>query len=397
MKRRLGPLLVLAALSGGAACREKQSVVVVTTNIAGGVPELHQLRVHLHLESGDTDDLLFPPQPKAAPIPSRSKLAVTLSTSRSGTLDVTVYGLVAGTPVASGSNQTTIQVGGRADVTVDIVLCKVPGCEAPPLPDGGAGGAGGSGGGGAGGGTDGGAGGSGGTPADGGGDGQPQVTLSTGLVARWKMDDGATNPLSDVVMDSSGMGNHGSVPSSPDTWVKDVYPGARYPNPGAFFAGGVYVMVGTNGYPAFEAPKSLALWIKPLGTSVTTEEILAITDEFEQPNGSQLLFHFINDSGAPSGRSLVVLKKNNSPILSAPFPASGWHHVAYTFDGSLHRLYLDGQEVRTSTAVPDTGRPAFSQLAGQTFVDLQATMDEVRLYARTLSAAEVLKLDQGYE
>ncbi len=43
--------------------------------------------------------------------------------------------------------------------------------------------------------------------------------------------------------------------------------------------------------------------------------------------------------------------------MTAP-AAGGWHHVAYTFDGTTHKLYLDGGTPNTSTTAANTARRA---------------------------------------
>jgi hypothetical protein len=125
----------LALLLGAAGCgdgtaqpQEDQSVVVITVNFAGGVPELRQIRVAAHLASGGVDaELFFPVTPTAAPIPAGSTLALLIPTTRSGLLDFVVHGLDAGqNRVARGSGQTTIAVGDRVNATVTLSPCSSP-------------------------------------------------------------------------------------------------------------------------------------------------------------------------------------------------------------------------------------------------------------------------------
>jgi hypothetical protein len=129
----LAPLLAL--LIGAVACgdgttqpQEDQSIVVITVNFEGGVPELRQIRVAAHLGSGGVDaELFFPVTPTAAPIPAGSTLALLIPTTRSGLLDLTLHGLDAGqNRVARGSGQTTIQVGKRVDVAITLSPCSSP-------------------------------------------------------------------------------------------------------------------------------------------------------------------------------------------------------------------------------------------------------------------------------
>jgi hypothetical protein len=108
---------------------EVQSIVVITVNIAAGVPELHQIRVAAHLGSAGMDaDLYYPPSPGGA-IQSGSTLAILIPTSRMGLLDLILYGLDANqTMVARGNGQTTISVGMRVDTTITLSVCGAGGC-----------------------------------------------------------------------------------------------------------------------------------------------------------------------------------------------------------------------------------------------------------------------------
>jgi hypothetical protein len=130
MTRRRLPLAVAVLLAtGAAACGsvagEDQSIVVIHVIIDPGVPELHQIRVAAHLPSGGIDaDLYFPPTP-GGPIASGATLALLIPTSRTGLLDLVLYGFDAGhTMVARGNGQTTINVGKQVDTTITLMACS---------------------------------------------------------------------------------------------------------------------------------------------------------------------------------------------------------------------------------------------------------------------------------
>jgi hypothetical protein len=139
--RRLLLLSALASLLGAGACggatgdaTNGESVVVIHVNFEVGVPEVNQIRVAAHLGSAgvDSGDLYFPAQPRDA-IPSGATLALLIPPTRSGLLDLIVYGLDRSqNPVARGNGQTTIVVGDRVDVTVTLMACSSsgqgPGC-----------------------------------------------------------------------------------------------------------------------------------------------------------------------------------------------------------------------------------------------------------------------------
>jgi hypothetical protein len=71
-------------------------------------------------------------------------------------------------------------------------------------------------------------------------------------------------------------------------------------------------------------------------------------------------------------------------------PADGWSHVAVTYNGSMLRLYINGMEAgsrpATGTLVP-ASPPEAGLLGGASA--FAGMLDEVRLYRRALSAAEI--------
>jgi hypothetical protein len=87
----------------------------------------------------------------------------------------------------------------------------------------------------------------------------------------------------------------------------------------------------------------------------------------------------------------------------AALPSGVWTHVAVTQTGNLGVLYVDGVEVARNTAL--TVRPAAlgsttqnwigrSQYAGDPY--LTAAVDDLRIYSRALSAAEIAALEGGF-
>ncbi len=82
-------------------------------------------------------------------------------------------------------------------------------------------------------------------------------------------------------------------------------------------------------------------------------------------------------------------------ILEVEIPKSGdWHHCAYTFDGSIHRFYINGQESATSNVQVKSGAPSLLMFGnypgGEQF--FAGKLDEVRIYNRALSSVEIAAL-----
>jgi hypothetical protein len=73
--------------------------------------------------------------------------------------------------------------------------------------------------------------------------------------------------------------------------------------------------------------------------------------------------------------------------------ANAWSHLAMTWDGTTERLYVNGTQVATNAlggdAVTSTGALRFggNTVWGEWFA---GAIDEVRIYNRALSAAEIV-------
>lgn len=133
----------------------------------------------------------------------------------------------------------------------------------------------------------------------------------------------------------------------------------------------------------------LCLWIK---NPPTTCNIIAKWPRTGLSPGSYLFsvsngrvgFHlFLNGASTPlTGRSLV--------------PNDGqWHHIAGTYDGSEMRVYLDGVLDGSMAAEGDIDRIDSDVWLGR-LVDgsypFTGSMDEVRIYERSLSEDEVKQI-----
>jgi hypothetical protein len=143
--------------------------------------------------------------------------------------------------------------------------------------------------------------------------------------------------------------------------------------------------------PPLEAPKSISLWVRYDAVPLDVENFIA----FKNPLGA-LQVGFRNGQFA-------VWTKTGTLHASAPAPASGWHHVVYVWDGQRHTLYADGVPGSSFAVGPSTGTVAVARLgthynyptprnAGEYY---GGQIDDVRVYDRPLSAAEVASLRAG--
>ncbi len=99
---------------------------------------------------------------------------------------------------------------------------------------------------------------------------------------------------------------------------------------------------------------------------------------------------YSDGSVGPGVRAMGQTDGNaTSPVL---LPVNEWSHLAATYDGTTLRLYVNGLVVMSA---PFTGNLATStdplRIGGNSVYGEYFTgvIDEVRIYSRTLSAAEI--------
>ena len=117
-------------------------------------------------------------------------------------------------------------------------------------------------------------------------------------------------------------------------------------------------------------------WVYFDSTGVSNDMAMLLAQYKSGENG-RILF------GAQSG-NLVVRYNGSTVALTAPVSASQWHHVAWSYDGTTHRLFVDGTlEDSTTTDFPIyTG--VTTQLGGTDSTllsdyDLDGRMEDIRI------------------
>ncbi len=213
----------------------------------------------------------------------------------------------------------------------------------------------------------------------------PGGGLSAGLISRWKLDE----PSGDTTADGSGP-NPGMLSGPARTTTG--FPGAKYPNPGAlrFDGDDDFVELGTMNLPANNRPQSVSFWFEIAAMPAAEQICVSLTDGMD--GGSRLKLGF-------RGNRVAAWKRGGDDLASGPPVTAGWHHFAYTFDGTTHTLYIDGMQAGTSMMPGDTGPAASARLgAGHNNAEnFAGQIDEVRVYGRALTAAEVTALREGRE
>lgn len=199
--------------------------------------------------------------------------------------------------------------------------------------------------------------------------------LNNGLVGYWKMDEEQANQCSGGVndsCDSSGNSNNGA-------WTNNAIDGQGIYGQGVAFDG-------TDDY--VEAADSASLdvtnitisgWIKAtaLGGTILQKSTSAGTDGYSlDTSGSKI--RFCAAGGCASSTTTLS--------------TATWTHIAITFDGTTTKFYLNGVLDGTSTTITSVPTNALVLRMGvdsTSAADYNGTLDEVRLYNRAVTSAEV--------
>ena len=212
------------------------------------------------------------------------------------------------------------------------------------------------------------------------------LTINDGLVGYWKLDENTGTAISD----SSGFGNHGTLFNGP-TWVTGASrPALNFDDTSAVnLAGGDdYASLGTTGLPSINGNMTIAFWM--YYASIPSGQQDAVVLKSAATGIIQIGFQSNTIQAFKSGATALVTASST--------PSSGWHHIAYTFDGTNHILYVDGGSPATATTAADTGATASAWLGNYTSSGgspFTGYLDDVRVYKRVLTATEVSGLAVG--
>lgn len=215
-----------------------------------------------------------------------------------------------------------------------------------------------------------------------------------GLLAHWALDESTAGS---TVRDSSVFGTAPGTPSAPSapTPTTDVPP-VHFPDPYSLSFNGVdqYVAFGNPPILNSGGPISVAAWIRPTGTD-GYQDLVAhgytadnTQDEALRIKSGTYEFTFWNT-------------QEHDGIKTIPAEDIGaWVHLCGVFDGSSYIVYRNGQVAATTpdTTVPAANIPANWGIGAHAPSSDNATrffsgqIDDVRIYGRALSAAEVQAL-----
>jgi hypothetical protein len=211
-----------------------------------------------------------------------------------------------------------------------------------------------------------------------------------GLIAHLKFDEA---PGTMMAADATGNLNAGR-PRGAVFLRNGGFPAAKFTNQGLLSLDGQddYLDITNRNLPRNQDAKTISVWIKatsPAGLPIRT--VVSLADDSSEDRGLQL--------GLDGGRCATWIFGSFTPLVTGKTIDTNWHHVAVTLEGSKHTLYCDGTNVTTGNHTPSTGtittpRVGTWQAPEEMF---HGYVDDLRIYGRALTAAEVQILAGGGE
>ena len=199
------------------------------------------------------------------------------------------------------------------------------------------------------------------------------------LIGWWKLDETSGT----IAADSSGQGNDGTVVGG-GPWVSGYIDGAL-----DFDGDDDYVDCGYD--PIFDIANemSLAAWVT-IRSIPTAWACVIAKGEYSwriSNNNTEQTYHF----------GITIWSASNPSINGVTAVGlDEWHHVAGTYDGANINLYLDGSLDATVATTSPIGVNAANVLLGENPEaagrNWDGLIDDVRVYNRALSAAEIGEL-----
>lgn len=210
-----------------------------------------------------------------------------------------------------------------------------------------------------------------------------QNTVDWGLVAYYPFTAGAD--------DWSGKGQNGVVDGA--VLIED-----RYGNKNsAYLFDGISgtILVKVSQLPAVNEAQSISWWYRNDSIPEFSDEwgagnMIALVDSAK---GIGIQFGF----RGPAYRSLGLDTWNwggGTLLESEPPPVQMWHHCVYTFDGIVHRFFIDGQIKAQSTAKTQQGIPTRLMFGNYPSGDqyFSGRLDDIRIYNREITESELNRL-----
>ncbi len=199
-------------------------------------------------------------------------------------------------------------------------------------------------------------------------------------MAYWKFDEGSGS----TAADSSGNGNNGTLVNGP------VWTAGRVGN--ALYFDGIddNVTVPDSASLHLSSAFTLSAWVNPAATFTDYRSIVTKNPPYYLYASSSW---FCPDGSPLGGFSTDVI---NPVCQSSPLITNTWTNLAVTYNGSTLTLYRNGVAVANSNVSATLSPTTLNlQIGGSQFGEyFKGIIDEVRVYNKALSAAEIQTIYQ---
>jgi chitodextrinase len=199
-----------------------------------------------------------------------------------------------------------------------------------------------------------------------------------GLVAAYSFDQGSGT----TAPDASGSGNTGTLTNGP-TWSS----AGKYGGAVSFDGVNDSVTVADSASLDLTSGMTLEAWVRPATTGWPYRTVL-----MKEQTGNLVYALYLTDATRPLSTAITGGIERIAQSGTA-LTANTWVHLASTYDGTNLRLYVNGTLVTTTAATGaitvSTGALRIGANSIWTEEAFAGLVDEVRVYNRALTAAEV--------
>lgn len=207
-----------------------------------------------------------------------------------------------------------------------------------------------------------------------------------GPVGYWKMDESAGTSTS---YDSSGNGNNLTIGTGAGSDGSDmVYAPGKFGSAldGAGDAGNDYARTtSVTNMPTIEGQKSVSLWFYARTAPPCCGTIFMLTDGSSTSIQADL-----------NSTTLEIDRFGRFQLVTTSgITLNTWHHLGYTWDGTTHKLYIDGDFKASSTNAGNSSTPSNFYIGGMdpisTDENFDGPIDDVKLYNYPRTAQQILE------
>lgn len=221
----------------------------------------------------------------------------------------------------------------------------------------------------------------------------PIITITEGLVAWWKLNDG--NVGSEVGPTNSTVHGQAAPTANRDGVQLQAY------NFSTTNGDSAYISAELTGLPAGDTPHTISLWVKP--TSLPNSS--GRSDPFSMGNPSINQYSSIDLADSRTDWYFW----NNDLHTTSTVPIGSWTLISLTYAGgggttTNKKIYINGSVVSAQQqgayygqllSLPSPTTVNIGRDWGRATAYFNGAIDDVRIYNRALSASEVLQLYNG--